>query len=630
MMRSIKALPLAALLAAATSSAQFCPGVTPWVFSDVPASDPFCGYITWMAQSGVTLGCATIDGTHRLYCPTDYVRRDQMAAFMGRLNVFQFPTDCAGGQVLKWNGSGWDCADDATGGGGGGGTVTSVAAGTGLTASPSPITTSGTLSVATGYRLPQACAANQVTKWSGTTWVCANDVDTNSGGTVTSLAAGSGVVLTPNPLVSSGTVAVDTGYVQRRVSQSCAVGSSIRAIAADGSVTCEADTGAANAFVQGGNAFGATAVLGTTDSNPLDVRVAGVRALRIEAPVAGGVLNLYGGYAGNVGNAGYEGQAIAGGGRSGTGCDDPPTGGTRMCANRVGNDYAFIGGGYGNVASGAAAMVGGGKSNTASAGYAMVAGGVNNIASSLHATVAGGVGNTASGSNAAVGGGYANVASGGYSSVPGGQGNIATGDYSFAAGRATEAAGDYSVAIGRKAKVRGTGAFSFADSNDFDFVTTTANSFRVRATGGVRFVVGIDGSGATTWSCVIGNGSAGWNCSSDRSLKHSLVALDGRDVLDRLAGLPLYQWQPKGDKPFVRHYGPMAQDFHAAFGLGDDETMISMQDADGVALAAIQGLHARLKERDATIARQAQALRDVQVELGELREAVRKLIGGRR
>lgn len=29
--------------------AQFCPGVSPWVFDDVLASDPFCGFITKMA-----------------------------------------------------------------------------------------------------------------------------------------------------------------------------------------------------------------------------------------------------------------------------------------------------------------------------------------------------------------------------------------------------------------------------------------------------------------------------------------------------------------------------------------------------------------------------------------------------
>ncbi len=42
--------------------------------------------------------------------------------------------------------------------------------------------------------------------------------------------------------------------------------------------------------------------------------------------------------------------------------------------------------------------------------------------------------------------------------------------------------------------------------------------------------------------------------------------------------------------------GPMAQDFHAAFGLGVSDKMIDTVDPDGVALAAIQGLHAEIAE----------------------------------
>ena len=40
----------------------------------------------------------------------------------------------------------------------------------------------------------------------------------------------------------------------------------------------------------------------------------------------------------------------------------------------------------------------------------------------------------------------------------------------------------------------------------------------------------------------------------------------------------------------------MAQDFRAAFGLGEDDKHIATVDADGVALAAIQGLNQRLTE----------------------------------
>src|SRR5512147_2778238 len=84
-----KALLFAAVAIVVTLStparAQFCPGVSPWVFDDVAASDPFCGYITWMAQNGICLGCQVIDANHRLYCPNATVTRAAMAAFMNRL-----------------------------------------------------------------------------------------------------------------------------------------------------------------------------------------------------------------------------------------------------------------------------------------------------------------------------------------------------------------------------------------------------------------------------------------------------------------------------------------------------------------------------------------------------------------
>ena len=45
----------------------------------------------------------------------------------------------------------------------------------------------------------------------------------------------------------------------------------------------------------------------------------------------------------------------------------------------------------------------------------------------------------------------------------------------------------------------------------------------------------------------------------------------------------------------------MAQDFKAAFHVGEDDKHITTIDADGVALSAIQGLYRILKEKDARI-----------------------------
>jgi hypothetical protein len=267
-----------------------------------------------------------------------------------------------------------------------------------------------------------------------------------------------------------------------------------------------------------------------------------------------------------------------------TGIDATDSGGSN---NTASGDYSTVGGGYNNTSSGDFSTVGGGDNHIASGDSSTVGGGGGNTASS-GSTVAGGVSNTASGSTSTVAGGFSNTASGFGSTVVGGQGNVA--------------AGDYSVAMGHHSKANGDGSFSFADNNIFDFNTNAVNSFRVRATGGVRFVTGIDGTGATTWSCLATDGNS-WSCSSDRNLKQDLAPLDGRAVLNRLAAMPVYAWSPKGINAHVRHYGPMAQDFMAAFGLGDDNTMIGMQDADGVALAAIQGLHHVLQEKNREIAR---------------------------
>jgi len=67
--------------------------------------------------------------------------------------------------------------------------------------------------------------------------------------------------------------------------------------------------------------------------------------------------------------------------------------------------------------------------------------------------------------------------------------------------------------------------------------------------------------------------------------------VDGHAILERLASLPISTWNYKTQADSVRHLGPMAQDFRAAFGLGEDEKHISNVDSEGVALAAIQALY---------------------------------------
>ncbi len=91
-----------------------------------------------------------------------------------------------------------------------------------------------------------------------------------------------------------------------------------------------------------------------------------------------------------------------------------------------------------------------------------------------------------------------------------------------------------------------------------------------------------------------------FNNSSDRNLKEQFQPVNPAEVLERVVGLPITSWNYKQDAG-TRHIGPMAQDFYAAFNVGADEKHIATVDEDGVALAAIQGLNAKLKAREAQI-----------------------------
>jgi hypothetical protein len=102
-----------------------------------------------------------------------------------------------------------------------------------------------------------------------------------------------------------------------------------------------------------------------------------------------------------------------------------------------------------------------------------------------------------------------------------------------------------------------------------------------------------------------------WTNGSDRNTKESFEEIDKQDVLYRVLDMPVTRWKYIGESEDVRHIGPVAQDFHAAFGLGESNTHIGTIDAEGVALAAIQGLHEVVAQKECEI----QALRDEVIEL---------------
>ena len=248
--------------------------------------------------------------------------------------------------------------------------------------------------------------------------------------------------------------------------------------------------------------------------------------------------------------------------------------------NTVTGEYATVSGGLRNQADGVGVFVGGGEDNTARQGWSVVAGGAGNLARLNGDTVGGGINNLAAGPNA---------------TVPGGHSSAATGSYSFAAGY--------------RAKARHAGALVWGDSTDADVGSTANNQTTFRSTGGFRI---FSNTGLSTGVQVAANSGA-WTSISDVNAKEGFAPVDTRDVLEKIAHLPITTWRYRGQDVEIRHMGPTAQDFHAAFGLGDAPGYgITTVDADGVALAAIQALAKEKEEfrvQNAEMKRENEALR---------------------
>jgi len=105
--------------------------------------------------------------------------------------------------------------------------------------------------------------------------------------------------------------------------------------------------------------------------------------------------------------------------------------------------------------------------------------------------------------------------------------------------------------------------------------------------------------------------------SSDKNLKEKFAPIDSREVLNRVASLPISSWNFKTDAA-TRHIGPTSQDFYTTFKVGADDKHIATVDEGGVALAAIQGLNQIVEGKAAKIQEQA-------LEISELRARLEKL-----
>lgn len=289
--------------------------------------------------------------------------------------------------------------------------------------------------------------------------------------------------------------------------------------------------------------------------------------------------------------------------------------------NQVSAHYATVAGGIQNQITHSSATISGGAYNKAQEVFATIGGGTRNEALGFSSVVGGGSGNLSEGSHSSVGGGLGNAASGDYATIAGGSRNLSAGSFaSVLGGFENRADGDYSLAGGFGAIVaeEHPGSIVLADASGLPFHSSATNEFAVRATGGVRLVTAVGRDSSPASGVVLEPGSGSWSSLSDRALKRDVQAVDSMAVLDVLMELPVSTWSYSSQHPDIRHIGPVAQDFYQAFGYGESETQISTVDADGVSLAAIQGLALHLQERDQIIADQSARLSHLESRLEKL------------
>jgi hypothetical protein len=160
-------------------------------------------------------------------------------------------------------------------------------------------------------------------------------------------------------------------------------------------------------------------------------------------------------------------------------------------------------------------------------------------------------------------------------------------------------AGDYSFAVGQYANIAAEHDYSFVWSGrGFGTNSWGAGTFTARAPGGVRFYTA---NTDITSGVELPAGGGSWASLSDRDAKFNFADVDTQAILETLASLPITTWSYNGQDESIRHMGAVAQDFYAAFGIGEDDRHITTVDADGVAFASIQGLYGIVQEQAAAI-----------------------------
>ena len=100
---------------------------------------------------------------------------------------------------------------------------------------------------------------------------------------------------------------------------------------------------------------------------------------------------------------------------------------------------------------------------------------------------------------------------------------------------------------------------------------------------------------------------------SSRTAKENFELANGKMVLAKLEKMPISIWNYRGSDASDRHLGPVAEDFHKAFGLGTSDHFVAPTDMAGVALASVKALQDEISERDQRIAQLEKRLHDLEI-----------------
>jgi hypothetical protein len=578
-------------------------------------------------------------------------------------------TCAAGSSIREISAGGTVTCEPDDGGTGGGGTVTQVATGAGLTGGP--IVSSGTIAIASGGVTSAMIADGTVANAD----LAANAVnasiivdgsvgasDINSAQVQTRVASSCSAGSSISAIAANGTVSCETDDVG-------SAGWSLTGNAGTNPSTQFIGTTDAQALVlRAGNSASIRIIPSSSTSNVVMGSPSNtVSATGVAQTVAGGLAGNSCGLASCANSLTGDYSTIAGGvgnRQTGAGLAVFVGGGGN---HTIAGDYAAIGGGQANRVEVPWGTVAGGEDNAVRGSHGAIGGGNFNSLNASAATVAGGVANQATGAISMIPGGETNCAGGNYSFAAGRNAKVR-----YANGTSTQGGCLAATSSGDTSGDEGT--FVWADSQATVFSSSGPNQFLARADGGVafntnsignfddlvvgarsasgdadadlvlrarngtnarifaqessgglvmnalaqRFAIGTNTIDSARWINTGANGAhlttgGAWTNGSSRLFKDVVGAIDSEQVLKRVLALGISRWRYK-DSQEGEHMGPMAEDFRAAFGLGADAQHIATVDADGVALAAIQGLNQKLENENAALKADLDALRS-QVEV---------------